>query len=481
LTATWEDCSTNYVTRTTSSGYTNGTLGGGMYILNNNTHFVIANKTKGNWFGALGSWTAYNGGTPGFPNNVVTTGYMDLYMRTDVIYDVSGYHRDGTLIGTLTMGTDTPKYSKSMTFAAGNNHIVSPTLNTAGIQDSYTIAWWSKSSGMSGKMAWGSYNGNRLNLYPSGSAFYWNTGDGTNNPIKNGSSNLAFAGFQGAWHHYAMVGDGTTGKLYIDGSLRGTASTYKPFTATTVYVSGWDSTASYVWPGSLSDFRIYGTALSEQDVYELSHVPAYIDNLGDQFEYELIEPNENVFKSEYLIEEARYTTGNGSILDRNGTKAIMVQAGSFYYGSNDDRNYHLQPYFKENTQYVFDLWMDVDEEYNPNNNTNYASGLRIYYKDGTTSGSELFKTGSVANPIGFQHVRYITPEGKNVKGIYVSYNYGRPQYYRLDSTITEYHSPDVKILKTGILECSNLKERDDRENAAYGKGGGVETRETYEV
>ena len=482
LTATWEDCSTNYVTRTTSTGYTNGTLGGGMYILNNNTHFCIANKTKGNWFGALGSWTAYQGGTPGFPNNVVTTGYMDLYMRTDIIYDVSGYHRNGSIVGTFTMNTDSPKYSKGSTFAAGNNHIISPTLHTAGIQDSYTISWWSQSTGMSGKMAWGSYNGNRLNLYPSGSAFYWNTGDGTNNPIKNGSSNLAFAGFQGAaWHHYAMTGDGSTGKLYIDGSLRGTASTYKPFTATVVCVSGWDLTASYVWPGKVSDFRIYGTCLSAEDVFELSHTPAYIDNLSDQMMYELVEPCDNIFKSSYLISEARITTGNGSIIDRNGTKAIMMQAGSFYYAANDDRNIHLQPYFKENTRYVFDLWMDMDDEYNPNNNTNYAAGLRIYYTDNSTSGSDLFKLGSVANPIGFQHIRYITPAGKSIKGIYVSYNYGRPQYYRLDSTITEYHEPDVTIKKTGVLECANLKEQLNRPNAAYGKGGDVEVRSGYEI
>lgn len=301
LTSTWEDCSAGMVTRVTTSGYTNGNQGG-LYILNSNTHFCIANATKGNWFGAFGSWTAYNGGTPGYPNTTVTTGYMDLYMRTDVIYDNSGYHRNGTIVGTCSLSTDTEKYDKSMTFAAGNNHIVSPTLYTGGIQNSYTISWWSKSTAMNGKMAWGSYDGNRLNLYPSGTVFYWNTGDGSNNPIKNGSTNVTFASYQGAWHHYAMTGDGTIGKLYIDGSLAGTATTYKPLTATIIYVCGWDSTTSYVWTGNIADFRIYGTALSAEDIFELYHTPAYVDNLGDIMNYSMIEENiePKIFKSGLL-------------------------------------------------------------------------------------------------------------------------------------------------------------------------------------
>jgi len=214
----------------------------------------------------------------------------DKYSNT-IVYDTSGYHRNGTIIGTCTLSTDVGKYDKSLAFEAGNNHISSPTLYTGGIQNTYTITWWAKASAMNGKMAWGSSNGNRLNLYPSGTVFYWNTGDGSNNPIKNGSTNVTFASYQGAWHHYVMTGDGTTGKLYIDGSLVGSATTYKPLTATVIYVCGWDSTTSYVWTGNIADFRIYGTALSAEDVFELYHTPAYIDNQGDIMNYSMIEEN----------------------------------------------------------------------------------------------------------------------------------------------------------------------------------------------
>ena len=80
LTATWDDVKPASVTRITTSGYTDGS-NGGLYITNSNTHMVIANSNNGNWYGATGSWTTYSGGIPGYPNSVITSGYMDIYIR----------------------------------------------------------------------------------------------------------------------------------------------------------------------------------------------------------------------------------------------------------------------------------------------------------------------------------------------------------------------------------------------------------------
>lgn len=81
--------STN-VTRNTSSGYTVNTSSGGLLKNNASTFFIIANASNGNWFGAIGSWTAYQGGIPGFPNTVITSGYMDLYLRIDNQINTNG-------------------------------------------------------------------------------------------------------------------------------------------------------------------------------------------------------------------------------------------------------------------------------------------------------------------------------------------------------------------------------------------------------
>jgi hypothetical protein len=52
-----------------------------MYIANNNTHICIANSSSGDWWGGIGTYTPYQGGIPGYPRVVVTTGYEDLYIR----------------------------------------------------------------------------------------------------------------------------------------------------------------------------------------------------------------------------------------------------------------------------------------------------------------------------------------------------------------------------------------------------------------
>ena len=78
----YADVAPGAVTHITSSGYSTSTTGGGIYILNSNTYMVIANSSNGNWWGAIGCWTAHGGGIPGYPNVVCTTGSIDLYYRS---------------------------------------------------------------------------------------------------------------------------------------------------------------------------------------------------------------------------------------------------------------------------------------------------------------------------------------------------------------------------------------------------------------
>ena len=84
-TATYNDVTSNSVIKiTVPSDATSAT--GGMYHIGSSTYFCITNGANGNWFGAIGAWTTYNNGIPGYPNTSVTTGYLDLYMRIDEKY-----------------------------------------------------------------------------------------------------------------------------------------------------------------------------------------------------------------------------------------------------------------------------------------------------------------------------------------------------------------------------------------------------------
>lgn len=86
FTAVYANVKPGTVTFNSSSGYTvpNTSSAGGIYKLNSNTFFCCTNTTNGNWFGAAGAWTAYNGGIPGFPSiGDIRSGSMDLYVRVD--------------------------------------------------------------------------------------------------------------------------------------------------------------------------------------------------------------------------------------------------------------------------------------------------------------------------------------------------------------------------------------------------------------
>ena len=274
---------------------------------------------------------SYNG-TPGLWDKVelkfyanVGTGSFTLgpektvQQDAPIFYDSSGYCNHGSITGTLTTNSDSPRYTASTVFNGGNNHIASPSIGKEGFKNSFTVSWWSKTSNMDGKMAWGS-SSYGLNLYPSGSYFCWNTGDGVANTI----GTVEWATYNdGNWHHYVMTGDGTTGKLYIDGEHKGNAKTYKPLSSPIIYVSGWSTASSYVWDGNISDFRIYCTALSEDDVKELYNTSAFVTNNGVFAEYELYEDNLSDVKKTGLLETADfYENGakSGYALDTDKTR-----------------------------------------------------------------------------------------------------------------------------------------------------------------
>lgn len=200
------------------------------------------------------------------------------------VIDVSGYGYHATRSGNVTISTNTPRYSYSTKFDT-NAHIVS-TLVTAGYTNTYTFSWWGKFTKYSGTMMWGFSNGNRLNLYMYNGNFYWNTGDSANNPFSDVSAST-YA--DDNWHLFVVTGDGTTTKLYIDGVFRANAKTFRGITGTSLYMNGWAASSAYNFNGQLSDFRLYATPLSANDILALYNVGARISKNGAMMSYEMKE------------------------------------------------------------------------------------------------------------------------------------------------------------------------------------------------
>lgn len=233
------------------------------------------------------------------PHLLEGTTEIPLYdYPTTIIEDNSGYNHNGIITGTVTSISDTPRYKRSIHLSATNQYITCGAITTAGFANSYTFAWWGKSNTYNGVMHWGFSDGIRLNGIYNG--ILWNTGDSANNPLYvPGTTTQVTAPTSNVWHHFAMVGNGSTCQVYQDGVLWAQAKTYKAISGTIIYINGWNTKTEYKLTDlSMSDFRIYATALSAADIKTLYEVGAKIDNKGNIHTHEYLEDTkESINKS----------------------------------------------------------------------------------------------------------------------------------------------------------------------------------------
>ena len=215
------------------------------------------------------------------------SGWSPFLTNTNIIYDVSG-HDCAATANAIAWSSPSPRYSTAAHFGSTSSKIHITNLPTSGFGNSYSFAWWGKRNSNS-PMFWGFSDGIRLNGMYIGNL--WNTGDSSSNPLYNiGTTTQVTAPSVNVWHHYVMTGNGTKCYVYLDGELWAEAKTYKAISGTSIYINGWDSGTSYCSDNTdMSDFRIYATALSADDIKELYHTSASIDSNGNIHAREVIE------------------------------------------------------------------------------------------------------------------------------------------------------------------------------------------------
>ena len=213
----------------------------------------------------------------------------DLGIDTTKVTDSSGFGNDGLILNVAPQTTtETSRYSVASKFSTNTSKIKLPVISYSNFGNSYTISWWEYMTTVNGgPMPWGFSDGNRLNCYHT-TNLCWNTGDGSSNPFTPTKTSASL--IDNKWHFMAVTGDGSATKLYIDGVLHGNATTYKPLTGTQIYISGWDTGTSYTMiNNSMNDFRIYATTLSADDIADLYHTSANVDNLQQMHAFEFSE------------------------------------------------------------------------------------------------------------------------------------------------------------------------------------------------
>lgn len=365
--------------------------------------------------------------------------------KNNNVIDCSGYTREGEIIGNLTTNSDTPRYDYVTSFDGKSYiQITSPSVEVRSV--SFWAKWDSIPSGQSvvfvdqkSKMGFG--------LMSTGILC---SSNGISTNTFNKTSIVA-----NKWYHFVIVNTGTapTSKnrdLFINGVKQIPTSNASNWTFDIDYLQvGKRSTTSDGFVGSISDFRMYVTPLSDNDVMDLYSTSTSVDNFGNLHCYEVDESTENLFKVEYINEVSKLDI-NWTL--RNGEYALILNPTNFY--ENGVYTKVLKGKFLSNTQYKFDLWMDSDEVIYQN--VNRPGGLSVVYTDGTNSAITV--TGSSSSPKkGFQHMVFYSDINKSVDYVTVYYYVGNNVYYRWDSVIIPIGN-ETSVNKNGIVKTGQIRE-----------------------
>ena len=210
--------------------------------------------------------------------------YQETNAHTTV-YDCSGFGNNGQTSAIAPISdSDSSRYSSCFNFDT-NAKCITTAIDPTGYKDTYSITWWGNIPSFSRAMFWG-FN-NMMNWY---AGRYWNQGDGADNPFYSSGTTTIEIPSTNIWHHYVITGDGSTTKLYVDGVLYGIAKTYRAIGGTSLQINGWPYDTDYRISGmKMSDFRIYATPLSAEDVKELYNTSTVICDNGTVMTYSLEE------------------------------------------------------------------------------------------------------------------------------------------------------------------------------------------------
>ena len=218
--------------------------------------------------------------------------------KEETIIDSSGYRHHGLAVNSPTVMNTPRRYSTATMFNGSNQYI--RCYRGAMIKDELTLNLWAYME------TWGLDGSALISCTQSGGwaigtnsqkiAYWVGTGESSNTYLRPFSSML-FSDLSSGWHMFTLTYDGHTAKSYVDTVLQASEGSYETKTPIFYNVSngifiaaeavGNQTTpgGSY-FPGSISDVRIYATALSEADIQALYETNASVSNPDVMSAYE---------------------------------------------------------------------------------------------------------------------------------------------------------------------------------------------------
>jgi hypothetical protein len=211
---------------------------------------------------------------------------VDNFFNDDRIIDSSGYGNHGVANGNLSISTTTPRYSYSTVFDGSSAYInINSAIFPVILNNSFTLSMWVYNSDSGDRsILFGNYGltGSFFSIEKTTAEkvrFYWNASP----DVTLSNTSLTVNTFS----HLVITKSGNTVKSYINGVLKDTSTTTLngtiPATATNFRIGADSRTGSTMFKGRISDFRLYATCLSADDIKRLYNTPASVSKIGQFF------------------------------------------------------------------------------------------------------------------------------------------------------------------------------------------------------
>lgn len=203
----------------------------------------------------------------------------------NIIPDISGYQNNGEVTDSAcpTWSNDSPRYLGSYEFNGKNQYIsgLSPISNNT---KEFTIAFWVKLKNVPDTMTF--YTA-RAGIGSGVALFFINKNIRFDDNVQS-IFNYTYDLSSNKWTHLCITRSNTSKKLYVNGRLIDSISKvgdmqnigeYFTIGCSSSYGNG---IADLNWlNGNISDFRIYSTVLSDEDVLDLYQSSASLDSQGN--------------------------------------------------------------------------------------------------------------------------------------------------------------------------------------------------------
>lgn len=203
-----------------------------------------------------------------------------------MVYDCSGLSNNGTKIGGVTPSSNPLpiRYEKSYDFDGSTGSIQIPNLSTLVPSGEFTMNCWiyhdDTWSSKGYETIFGGPSGFELDAKPAS----------TNSPsLYTYSWGQAQATYElNKWNMITMTRNASETKFYINGELKITGSA-GTIPSGNYFIGAWNTSSQQNYKGRISDFRLYSTVLSEEDIKVLYNTSASIDKNGNMYAYEFKE------------------------------------------------------------------------------------------------------------------------------------------------------------------------------------------------